>query len=195
VREDDPYADAAAVSWPSAVFLAATAVDGPTSLPLPPQLWADAVLIRCDADASGGASAAATGARGTERGVPSVVIAGHRDVADRRELTTDSDLLRLAGPGDAGVSDAFDALSQDEARPEELLSLRPVATRYAQALGKFFSGSDDVRRELLRSCFAPTIASIVDNDRRDELLRALERTIGTQVDAERYVLDARRCVA
>lgn len=42
---DDPYADVAQLVWPRNVLLAGTLVQGSATVPLPPELWADAALV------------------------------------------------------------------------------------------------------------------------------------------------------
>jgi hypothetical protein len=49
----DPYRLDARVEWPKNLLLAATVIEGPTTLPVAPDLWSDSVLIQTDLEGAG----------------------------------------------------------------------------------------------------------------------------------------------
>jgi hypothetical protein len=48
VQADDPYQHLAKIDWPSNLLLAATVVEGPTTIPVSPNVWDDAAFIQTD---------------------------------------------------------------------------------------------------------------------------------------------------
>jgi hypothetical protein len=54
VEAGDPYRAEAALEWPRNLLLAATLVEGPTTLPVAPDVWSDSVLIQMDLEGAGG---------------------------------------------------------------------------------------------------------------------------------------------
>jgi len=54
VESTDPYKTSARIEWPKNVLLAATLIEGPTTLPVAPDLWSDGVLIQVDLEGTGG---------------------------------------------------------------------------------------------------------------------------------------------
>jgi hypothetical protein len=54
IAPDDPYSHASHLVWPRNVLLAGTLSDGAATLPLPPSLWASAILIEADAGPEAG---------------------------------------------------------------------------------------------------------------------------------------------
>lgn len=54
VEASDPYRSDSRIEWPRNLLLAATLVEGPTTLPVTPDLWSDGVLIQTDLEATSG---------------------------------------------------------------------------------------------------------------------------------------------
>lgn len=54
VEPSDPYKSEARIEWPKNLLLAATLVEGPTTLPVAPDLWNDGVLIQTDLEGTSG---------------------------------------------------------------------------------------------------------------------------------------------
>jgi hypothetical protein len=54
VEPSDPYRSDARIEWPRNLLLAATLVEGPTTLPVTPDLWSDGVLIQTDLESTSG---------------------------------------------------------------------------------------------------------------------------------------------
>lgn len=50
IDPSDPYRSEARVQWPSNLLLAATAIEGPTTLPIAPDVWNESILAISDAD-------------------------------------------------------------------------------------------------------------------------------------------------
>lgn len=50
IAPSDPYRSEARVQWPANLFLAATAIEGPTTLPVAPDVWDASILVVADAD-------------------------------------------------------------------------------------------------------------------------------------------------
>ena len=50
IDPSDPYRSEARVQWPPNLLLAATAIAGPTTLPVAPDVWNDSILAIADAD-------------------------------------------------------------------------------------------------------------------------------------------------
>jgi hypothetical protein len=61
VEPSDPYRSEARFEWPKNLLLAATVIEGPTTLPVAPDLWSDSVLIQTDLE---GADSLPTGLSG-----------------------------------------------------------------------------------------------------------------------------------
>lgn len=53
VEAGDPYRLDARVEWPKNLLLAVTVIEGPTTLPVAPDLWSDSVLIQTDLEGAG----------------------------------------------------------------------------------------------------------------------------------------------
>jgi hypothetical protein len=50
IDPSDPYQSEARLRWPSNLLLAATVIEGPTTLPVAPDVWKDGLLVIADAD-------------------------------------------------------------------------------------------------------------------------------------------------
>ena len=50
IDSSDPYRSEARVQWPANLLLAATAIEGPTTLPVAPDVWNESILVVADAD-------------------------------------------------------------------------------------------------------------------------------------------------
>jgi len=50
IDPSDPYRSEARVKWPANLLLAATVIEGPTTLPVAPDVWKDSILTAADAD-------------------------------------------------------------------------------------------------------------------------------------------------
>ena len=50
INPSDPYRSEARVKWPANLLLAATVIEGPTTLPVAPDVWKDSILTTADAD-------------------------------------------------------------------------------------------------------------------------------------------------
>ena len=61
VEPSDPYRSEARFEWPKNLLLAATVIEGPTTLPVAPDVWSDSVLIQIDLE---GADSFPTGLSG-----------------------------------------------------------------------------------------------------------------------------------
>jgi hypothetical protein len=54
VEPSDPYRSETRLEWPKNLLLAATVIEGPTTLPVAPDVWSDSVLIQTDLEGAGG---------------------------------------------------------------------------------------------------------------------------------------------
>lgn len=156
VDAGDAYEDASAIMWPANVILIGTAVDGPTSLPVPSQLWADAILIRC------GIGSRANGSSPTPASATS-------------DLTPDFRKSECAGGRDDAVLQMFATLETQDPTPAELLDSADVAARYSHALAACQADSRERLKEVVRACLIPPIASVAMAPRREELATAVEK--------------------
>lgn len=50
IDPSSPYRSEARVQWPANLLLAATVIEGPTTLPVSPDIWRDSILTAADAD-------------------------------------------------------------------------------------------------------------------------------------------------
>jgi len=150
VAADDPYCDCAELHWPSNVFISATLIEGPTTLPVSRDLWSMAALIETDGSA------------------PSALPSPWRETT---ELDPESSLVKPSEP----LSDLVDEILEDW---PEYGSFRDVFGRFFNALALFESDRYKRERALVESLLLPLIASLDDEeDRYKELQRVKAREL------------------
>ena len=139
------------VVWPSNVWLAATAVDGPTSLPTSRDVLAHSVVIEVDAC--------------------QVVSDGTRDTAS--EIALDSELIRPVDPPTHIVEDLLEAFP--DAR-----GYRSSLDRFGAMLARFESDPGRLRTALVESVLLPLVVTLDAEDERAEAFQALGKHLGAE---------------
>ena len=163
ISSEDTYRNLAEIQWPSNVLLSATIVEGPTTLPLSRNLWDTAVLIETDGE--------------TPKSSPTPEFA---------ELDPEGDLVVLTGSPDEIAAEHFDNIPGYE-------SLREASERYLRALACFEGDEGQLGQALVESTILPSIASIDEEDERDEMLtRLTESGKSTGLEPAELVALARR---
>jgi hypothetical protein len=172
VSGNDPYRAQAPIEWPGNLLLAATLVEGPTTLPLAPDLWADSVLIQTDAE---GATA------------PAVPV---QTPADFSEIDPRSNLLAIGSAHDAPTSDWIDDIVKSS-------SVCEVARRFEQAFHAIQNDPAALQREVVNAVLVPFLASVQDDEERGAQVAEAKKTLGAKgaVDLPEAVARARRKIA
>ena len=155
VETDDPYRTYARIDWPKNLLLAGTLVEGPTSLPFAPDLWAQSVLVQTEADSeSAGAS---------------------QNYTEQSEIDPASSLLLAGAPTDSASGEWFEGILKID-------SARVVARRYQHALKLVQNDSAALQRDLLNAVVIPSLASIPDDERRSAAIVEVKKTLGSKND-------------
>jgi hypothetical protein len=163
ISSQDAYRGLAEIQWPSNVLLSATIVEGPTTLPLSRSLWDTAVLIETDGE--------------TPKSSPA---------PDLAELDPEGDLIVLTGSPDEIATDHFDNIPGYE-------SLRAASERYLGALAYFEGDEGKLGQALVESTILPVIASIDEDDERNEILgHLIESSKSMGLESAELIALARR---
>lgn len=152
----------AVVVWPPNVWLAATAVDGPTSLPISRDVLAYSVVIEVDACQP--------------------VSDGTRDSAS--ELALDGELIRPMAPPTQIVDDLVEAFP--DAR-----GYRSSFDRFGAMLARFESDEGRLRTALVESVLLPLLVTLDAEDERAEAFQALGKHLGAD-ESTRLAVVGRR---
>ncbi len=168
VNADDPYQTCSRIDWPQNLLLAATLVEGPTTLPVAPDVWADSVLIATD--------------EGDNAQVASTV----QTLREASEIDPKSALLWLGDMGEQTASDALEGLVKSRA-------VRQAASRFERALAVFQTDPTELHLETVRSVLVPCLASITDDEDRAEAISDAEKSLGPKSSAGlRQTIEAAR---
>jgi len=169
----DPYRACSRISWPENLLLAATLVEGPTTLPVAADVWADGVLIQTDVGESPSFLQTTT--------LPTEVS----------EIDPKSALLPpKASLGDHASTDALDGVVRSN-------DIRDVASRFERALTAFQTDPAALQVELVRGVLVPWVASIANDEDRAGALADIAKTLGAKasVGLQEAVEGARRRTA
>jgi len=153
IDADDPYRVYARIDWPKNLLLAATLVEGPTSLPFAPDLWAHSVLVQTEDD--------------------SVSAGAGQKYAELSEIDPASSLLLAGAPTDSASDEWFEEILKTN-------SGREVATRYQHALKLVQNDSAALQRDLLNAVVIPTLASIPDDGHRSAAVNEVKKALGSK---------------
>ena len=156
IDAEDPYRVYARIEWPKNLLLAATLVEGPTSLPFAPDLWAHSVLVQTEDD--------------TESGGPGPKY------AEISEIDPASSLLLGGTPSESGSGEWFEEILKANA-------LREVASRYQHALKLVQNDSAALQRDLLNAVVIPSLASIPDDVQRSAAVNEVKKALGPKSNA------------
>jgi hypothetical protein len=168
VAEEDPYRAMAELQWPSNVWIAATLIDGPTTLPVSRDLWNSAVLIETDDDVSSSSP------------LP---------LPESTELDPEGDLVNLS----ESQSDLVEALL--EVLPD-YRALRETSERFLGALAPLERDRSTLEATWVELLLLPLIASLDDAEERDETLRRVTQARGgTPPEISALVRRVRRRIA
>jgi hypothetical protein len=150
---ESPYQAGAWIEWPRNLLLAATLVEGPTTLPVAPDLWADSILVSTDTD--------------EKRADPM-----HTVTPDLSEIDPNSNLLV---PGEAGEppTDPLDGLVKSS-------SVRDVGSRFERALRVFQTDSTALQLEVVKAVLVPRLASIENDDERASEVSEAQKSLGSK---------------
>lgn len=172
VAGSDPYRAQARIEWPGNLLLATTLVEGPTTLPVAPDLWADSVLIQTDAE---GISAPSLPAQ-----VP----------VDFSEIDPKSGLFALGNANDAPTSDWIEDIVKSNSACE-------VARRFEQAFRAIQNDPAALQREVVSAVLVPFLASIQDDEERAAQVAESKKALGPKgaVGLLEAVVLARRKIA
>jgi hypothetical protein len=151
-----------AVSLPPGLRFAATAVTGPTSLPVSRDLWAHAVVVEVEAQP----------------------FTAPSTLEEPSELMLDSEWMT---PGST-PTELIKELC--EAWPEASEG-RPALERFGAMYGRFESAGK-VRTALVESVLLPLAVTLEESEERDEALRVLQGLLDSEQDRERLARSARR---
>jgi hypothetical protein len=132
VSGEDAYRYAARVEWPRNALLAATVVEGPTTLPIAMDVWSDALLVQTD----------------VAGGDPE--LRGDRQV-ELSEVPLGSELLRTPAENDTFLDSFIDV--------PEFSQYLGCVRRFTAALQRFTSDADTIRTEVVRAIVVPFLAS------------------------------------
>jgi hypothetical protein len=153
VAASDPYRAQARIEWPGNLLLAATLVEGPTTLPVASDLWADSVLIQTDAE---GVSAPSLPAQ-----VP----------ADFSEIDPKSSLIAPGNADDAPPNDWIEDIVK-------LSSACEVARRFERAFRTIQNDPSALQREVVNAVLVPFLASIQDDEERAAVTAEAKKALG-----------------
>jgi len=173
VDADEPYRACARMTWPENLLLAATLVEGPTTLPVASDVWADSVLIQTDVGES-----------------PSSVQTANLPT-DISEIDPKGPLLpSQTPPGDHASTDSLDGIVKSN-------DIRDVASRFERALSAFQSDPTALQVELVRGVLVPWVASIANDEDRAGAIADISKTLGAKasVGLQEAVEGARRRTA
>jgi hypothetical protein len=157
LEPSDPYSAHSQIAWPKNLLLAATLVEGPTSLPVSPDIWADSVLVQTDT--------------GEERAgsVLSQVAA-----AEPTEIDPDSELLAPGKMQDASASEWLEDILKSNA-------LREAADRYERTFRKFQNDPAALQREVVQAVVLPFLASIAGGESRGSAVEEAKKLLGPTI--------------
>ena len=172
ISPNDPYAACSRIVWPENVLLAATLVEGPTTLPVAPDIWADSVFIATDGGET--VQAASTAAASTEVS----------------EIDPKSMLLTLGKGVELTSGGALDGTVKSQA-------LQDAGGRFERALTAFQSDPTALQAEVVRAVLVPFVASISDDEDRAGAISDIEKNLGSKASAGfQHAIDtARRSIA
>jgi len=163
VRPDDSYRDMHEIRWPSNLLLAATVVEGPTTLPMSVEVWGRGVFIETDGD------------------VPFLSTA-----PDVSQIAPDLGLVGLPEMRTGIPNTLLEILP-------EYGSFRDVAESFLSTLSIFEPDDNKVERAFLESILLPLAISYISDDEREEALARLVKAAKTEnADAKDLQLLARR---
>ena len=170
VHADELYRQCTRLAWPQNLLLAATLVEGPTTLPVAPDVWADSVLVQTDVGESPALVQSAT--------LP----------PDVSEIDPTSALL-LTSAADHASTDALDGIVKHD--------LRDVAGRFERALSAFQTDPAALQAELVRGVLVPWVASIGNDEDRAGAVASIAKAIGARgsVGLQEAIDGARRRTA
>jgi hypothetical protein len=153
VAASDPYSSQARIEWPKNLLLAATLVEGPTSLPVSPDIWGESVLIQTDLDEA---------QTGSVQALPEV-----------SEVDPESELLSPSKFEDGGASESFEDLLKSS-------SYREVANRFEGALRLVHTDAAILQREVANGIVLPFLASIADDEARASAVAEVQKILGAK---------------
>jgi hypothetical protein len=170
VDASDPYLEDHEVRWPSNLLLAATLVEGPTTLPVAPNVWFNSVLIQPEP---------LDEVKATEQPVVS-------------DLSPGSGLLALPSSSSSLCDEVLELL---EGIPG-LRDIRPALLHYARALECFAADKDKVIQDVASCILVPYLASM-QLGARESLVAELEvrLSLGPDDDLRGMVALAGRAVS
>ena len=151
VERGDPYFSEARMEWPKTLLLAATVIEGPTTLPVAPDIWADGVLIQTD--------------------LSEAVVASPSGLAgDAFEIDPSNSLL-CAEP----------CFEDSDWIHELFPSLQHVTGRFEGGLRTVVSDPKTRYENITKCAVVPFLASIADEDARDTRTKAAEKAVGSSL--------------
>lgn len=160
LSNDDPYSPAVSLPWPSNVLLAGVLSDGAATLPLPPSLWVDALLVEIGLADVQQAAAPRRRRRAS--------AASLRDWVSWREIAREE--------MQAGL-EALSDLTLDSARVAA-----PIARSFARVYSalRVWTKDEDALRMAVRCSIAPYAAATGQIDELAHALDAAEIGVGQQ---------------
>lgn len=172
VAGDDPYHSEARIEWPKNLLLSATLVEGPTTLPVAPDLWSDGVLVQTDIEDAPASSAPIPGP------------------TESSEIVPGSALLSAAKPG----PDFHSEWNDGAIAPARI---REVLIRFESSLSGIVSEKDALRAAVAKAVLVPFFASISNEDERESMIEAARKLLEEKNSEglSEWVQAARRRVA
>lgn len=154
INAGDRYQAFARVEWPKNLLLAATLVEGPTSLPFCPDLWAHSILL---------------------------VSEPHDNHPYQRSKYTE---LSEIDPGSLFLADPCTEPVSGESFEEiiRLTSSWEVASRFEHAIKVLQTDATALQLEVLNAVVVPHIASIADDSRRNAAVNEIKKALGPKSD-------------
>lgn len=155
--EKDPYFNYARFTWPQNILLAMTLIEGATSLPLTPDLWADTILIQTDSY--------------------SRVNSLENENKQISEVEPTSSIFNSNFESNTDISQRLkDIIGNVGLFGKQIIRrIEEIALRYAKALQH--QEKKDVFTEVVDACLVPSIASVNDEETQEDLIKIIESEI------------------
>ncbi|MBS1853931.1 MAG: hypothetical protein JST11_01085 [Acidobacteria bacterium] len=171
VSADDPYKPCSLIEWPENLLLAVTLVEGPTTLPVAPDLLAQSVLIETD----------------TAEDAP--VSQDSQTAVGASEIDPSSNLLKPAATGGGAALESLDGAVSN--------AVRHAASRLERGFTGFPNDAAALQSEIVKGVLVPYLASIPDADERAGAVSNAKDALGPRIGAglEEAVSIARRRLA
>jgi hypothetical protein len=166
VDEGDPYRPDHRVDWPSNLFLCGTLVEGPTTLPVTPDIWSDCVLLQAEV----GEAVSGT---------------GPADTTGPSEVAPGSELLQASPPLEDVTLPLFESVP-------ELRVGHEAAVRFTAALRRFTTTAQPLKLEAFKGSILPLLATRDLGERSNELIKQFAAALSTPQGALAEMLEAVR---